>query len=123
MRLTSIVTTAITELFSVVILLILDGPNSSSLPSNFDFKTGKTSQVPRVRDLNRFVCRLIGTTIIFFFLFPQRVVSFCFTVSFIVTQRSYLSLIVAFIDLLAKLPMFSWYSAVSFAIPNHLYSA
>ena len=67
MRLTSIVTRAITELFSVVILLILDGPNSSSLPSGFDFKTGKTSQVPRVRDLNRFVCRLIGTTIIFFF--------------------------------------------------------
>ena len=67
MRLTSIVTRAITELFSLVILLILDGPNSSSLPSGFDFKTGKTSQVPRVRDLNRFVCRLIGTTIIFFF--------------------------------------------------------
>ena len=76
MRLTSIVTTAITELFSVVILLILDGPNSSSLPSGFDFKTGKTSQVPRVRDLNRFVCRLIGTTIIFFFFFPRESYTF-----------------------------------------------
>ena len=76
MRLTSIVTRAITELFSEVILLILDGPNSSSLPSGFDFKTGKTSQVPRVRDLNRFVCRLIGTTIIFFFFFPRESYTF-----------------------------------------------
>ena len=82
----TIVTTAITELFSVVILLIPDGPNSSSLPSGFDFETGKTSQVPRVRDLNRFVCRLIGTTIIFLFFFPRK--SYAFASLFHLLSRS-----------------------------------